>query len=109
MQEEHRRCDRGNPERNVHPECPAPADALGEPPAQQWASDRRQREDATHDAHVPAPLAGRYDVSDDRLREDHEPATAEALDRTASNAVSYTHLRAHETVLDLVCRLLLEK
>src|SRR5665811_2206728 len=33
--------------------------------------------------------------------------------RTAANrcatAVSYTHLRAHETVLDLVCRLLLEK
>ena len=24
-------------------------------------------------------------------------------------AVSYTHLRAHETVLDLVCRLLLAK
>ena len=27
----------------------------------------------------------------------------------AITAVSYTHLRAHETVLDLVCRLLLEK
>src|SRR5665811_1291684 len=27
----------------------------------------------------------------------------------ALRAVSYTHLRAHETVLDLVCRLLLEK
>mgnify|MGYP003381675108 CR=1 FL=1 len=27
----------------------------------------------------------------------------------AKIAVSYTHLRAHETVLDLVCRLLLEK
>ena len=27
----------------------------------------------------------------------------------ASVTVSYTHLRAHETVLDLVCRLLLEK
>ena len=27
----------------------------------------------------------------------------------AHDAVSYTHLRAHETVLDLVCRLLLEK
>src|SRR5664280_3746183 len=27
----------------------------------------------------------------------------------AYGAVSYTHLRAHETVLDLVCRLLLEK
>ena len=26
-----------------------------------------------------------------------------------TEAVSYTHLRAHETVLDLVCRLLLEK
>ena len=25
------------------------------------------------------------------------------------STVSYTHLRAHETVLDLVCRLLLEK
>ena len=24
-------------------------------------------------------------------------------------SVSYTHLRAHETVLDLVCRLLLDK
>ena len=29
--------------------------------------------------------------------------------RTGDIAVSYTHLRAHETVLDLVCRLLLEK
>ena len=28
---------------------------------------------------------------------------------TGRRAVSYTHLRAHETVLDLVCRLLLEK
>ena len=27
----------------------------------------------------------------------------------SSHPVSYTHLRAHETVLDLVCRLLLEK
>ena len=27
----------------------------------------------------------------------------------AVEAVSYTHLRAHETVLDIVCRLLLEK
>ena len=28
---------------------------------------------------------------------------------TVGDAVSYTHLRAHETVLELVCRLLLEK
>ena len=31
------------------------------------------------------------------------------LDLRKNMAVSYTHLRAHETVLDLVCRLLLEK
>ena len=30
-------------------------------------------------------------------------------EQTGDTAVSYTHLRAHETVLDLVCRLLLEK
>ena len=30
-------------------------------------------------------------------------------DRQVWDPVSYTHLRAHETVLDLVCRLLLEK
>ena len=30
-------------------------------------------------------------------------------DLAEAAAVSYTHLRAHETVLDLVCRLLLEK
>eukprot|EP00657_Telonema_sp_P-1_P008198 TRINITY_DN28944_c0_g2_i1.p1 TRINITY_DN28944_c0_g2~~TRINITY_DN28944_c0_g2_i1.p1 ORF type:complete len:109 (+),score=68.24 TRINITY_DN28944_c0_g2_i1:39-365(+) len=29
--------------------------------------------------------------------------------KEAFRPVSYTHLRAHETVLDLVCRLLLEK
>ena len=29
--------------------------------------------------------------------------------RGGPEPVSYTHLRAHETVLDLVCRLLLEK
>ena len=29
--------------------------------------------------------------------------------KDADKPVSYTHLRAHETVLDLVCRLLLEK
>ena len=36
-----------------------------------------------------------------------EAATKSA--KAAQAPVSYTHLRAHETVLDLVCRLLLEK
>ena len=39
-----------------------------------------------------------------------ETSLEEALDDLEQIvAVSYTHLRAHETVLDLVCRLLLEK
>ena len=35
----------------------------------------------------------------------NEPPSNNRIDEP----VSYTHLRAHETVLDLVCRLLLEK
>ena len=35
--------------------------------------------------------------------------SAICTDRRLRVPVSYTHLRAHETVLDLVCRLLLEK
>ena len=30
------------------------------------------------------------------------------FEKDEADPVSYTHLRAHETVLDLVCRLLLE-
>ena len=41
-------------------------------------------------------------------RDDHADVVAVGARREAA-AVSYTHLRAHETVLDLVCRLLLEK
>ncbi len=37
------------------------------------------------------------------------PATTAEPTSDGERPVSYTHLRAHETVLDLVCRLLLEK
>ena len=37
------------------------------------------------------------------------PYEWEGLSEVEIASVSYTHLRAHETVLDLVCRLLLEK
>ena len=37
------------------------------------------------------------------------PKVLAAQAQALTQAVSYTHLRAHETVLDLVCRLLLEK
>src|SRR5664280_2861940 len=42
-------------------------------------------------------------------RKPGRPVRVAATSRTAPTPVSYTHLRAHETVLDLVCRLLLEK
>ena len=37
------------------------------------------------------------------------PQWRPGVEKIDLEAVSYTHLRAHETVLDLVCRLLLEK
>ena len=46
------------------------------------------------------------------VRSDEAPLLIEAeqaLGRQVDVAVSYTHLRAHETEADLVCRLLLEK
>ena len=38
-----------------------------------------------------------------------QPAQFSVIEALVKNPVSYTHLRAHETVLDIVCRLLLEK
>ena len=40
---------------------------------------------------------------------DLESITATNVIANTVYTVSYTHLRAHETVLDIVCRLLLEK
>ena len=52
----------------------------------------------------------------DASAEAAQPFTEPVVDSGATvdavvgvTSVSYTHLRAHETVLDLVCRLLLEK
>ena len=39
----------------------------------------------------------------------HKFSTLPGMKENIVDPVSYTHLRAHETVLDLVCRLLLEK
>ena len=40
--------------------------------------------------------------------QDHEPGSFREHTEKLT-AVSYTHLRAHETLMNLVCRLLLEK
>ena len=44
-----------------------------------------------------------------RDRKLYRPLIDRHLGTPTMEPVSYTHLRAHETVLDLVCRLLLEK
>ena len=46
---------------------------------------------------------------DDLLRESRVDTWLAIGEVDKAIPVSYTHLRAHETVLDLVCRLLLEK
>ena len=53
-------------------------------------------------------LGNEFDLIDKGLHHFSLDATS-GTSRSVSVTVSYTHLRAHETVLDLVCRLLLEK
>ena len=68
---------------------------------------RRQRQMCIRDrvANAADERAARV-ILDEEVRKLLD-ALAKDLDKP--EAVSYTHLRAHETVLDLVCRLLLEK
>ena len=84
------------------------------------ASDvyKRQLEEAFVRRSLPYKLVGatrfyeRKEVKDALafLRAIHNPLDWVSLSRIINvPPVSYTHLRAHETVLDLVCRLLLEK
>ena len=57
---------------------------------------------------------GKFEISIKGLDEliiEHDSVMVEACNSSfqVHFPVSYTHLRAHETVLDIVCRLLLEK
>ena len=65
------------------------------------ASDVYKRQEVQHAATSPAhnPQAQKVEPLLWKAEEQKDPIVP----------VSYTHLRAHETVLDLVCRLLLEK
>jgi len=64
---------------------------------------------------LDAPIDPRFGRCPYFIIVDLETMQFEAIPNTASGAmggagtVSYTHLRAHETRHDLVCRLLLEK
>ena len=71
------------------------------------ASDVYKRQDEERQGfRVTDPAAAQLLHAEEAGPGDQESQRAIAL---RIEAVSYTHLRAHETVLDLVCRLLLEK
>ena len=57
----------------------------------------------------PDRLLGRLAANETTLVGVCKLLTSASAEKRRITPVSYTHLRAHETVLDLVCRLLLEK
>ena len=79
------------------------------------ASDvyKRQVESANENIAIGAPVAGLvakvFVEPGDKIKPGDPLFTIDDRTLQATKPVSYTHLRAHETVLDLVCRLLLEK
>src|SRR5450759_1637797 len=116
------RQERGDLERRgARPEAGVVAELLGERVVDAWSSD--------HDHEAFAHALGLEQLDELRevldvdvlLRDDlaHKDGVGNALERRleelragdlrAHVAVSYTHLRAHETRHELVCRLLLEK
>ena len=64
----------------VDVEDPAPGQVLDEEAAQQRTEHGGDPEHRPEQAHVPAALAGRDDVSHDGLGPDHQAPTAQALD-----------------------------
>ena len=71
----------------------------------------QSRSSAASDVYKRQGQEGEHDPGEEHVAEhDAEQRADQADDEALDEApVSYTHLRAHETVLDLVCRLLLEK
>ena len=58
---------------------------------------------------LPDLIIGQLRITHGRIRAVGKKYIDQIIFRIIPDTVSYTHLRAHETVLDLVCRLLLEK
>src|SRR5664280_2940892 len=76
--------------------------------------DRECREPGPHgklvvDPEVLCDDGGEDDGRTDEAEHGKPPGDEAGFVHQGAQPVSYTHLRAHETVLDLVCRLLLEK
>ena len=76
-------------DRQVHVEDPAPGEVVDEEAAEQRPGDRRDGEHRSDQAHVAPALSRRDDVRDDRLRADHQPACADALQRAEADQLSH--------------------
>ena len=72
--------ERDDADGQVDVEDPAPAEVLGEEAAEQRPEHAGRAEDRAEQALVLAALARRDEVADDRHRQHHQPAAAEALE-----------------------------
>ena len=84
-QQENHRKNRQDSQRQVQPERPTPTRALSNPATNQRASHRRERKNATDNTHVAATVAGRNNISNYSLRQNHQTATAQTLQGTSEN------------------------
>ena len=75
-------------DRDVDVERPAPAQVVGEQPAEQRPDHGGDAEDRADRALVLAALAQRDHVGDQRHRGDHQPAGADALHRRARRSAA---------------------
>ena len=87
---------RDHADRHVHVEDPAPREGLDEEAAEQRAGDAGDREHGADQAHVAAAVARRDDLGDDRLRADHQPARAEALQRAEGDQLAHRLAQARQ-------------
>ena len=81
--------ERHQAQRQVDVEHPPPAHEVREEPADQRPAHRGETEGRPDHAHVPAALAGRHEVRDDRLRPDQEAAAAQALQRAEDDELRH--------------------
>src|SRR5699024_12409787 len=80
-------------DRYVDVEDPAPADVLGQIPAEQWSEHGGHTDHRPHDAHVLAAFAGTDDFGHDGLGGDHQTARADTLHRAGDD--EHAHRLGH--------------
>jgi hypothetical protein len=88
--------ERQRAERQVDVEDPSPREVRREVAAEQRPRDARHAEHRAEDPLIPAALPRRHDVTDDRLRRDHETTAAEPLHRTIDDELRHVLARATE-------------